>query len=337
VINDLFVFDGVVHVYDMADENLRHERPDTPAFVRSWERELWPMRYPTDGAFGGDFDWKRQFGLTDMYRLVFEESPVDMAMAHAVPVWDWFPDGFAPLKVNHAFAQAYPDRVILCGAVDPIHHGVDGALKEMEYQVRELGARSFKFYNGHIGKSWRCDDRDVAYPLYRKAAELGVEILQFHKGLPFGEWDVDVLRPVDIQAPAREFRDLKFVIHHLALPYFDEAVSIASRFENVYLALSGVLNYLRIAPTEVHHQIGRLLRNVGAHKLIWGSEAAMTGPPGPFLKSFVDLQLPEELCDGWGYPQITQEDKRKILGANMAGLLGIDVAGKLNELGTTGR
>ncbi|MFI6085794.1 amidohydrolase family protein [Streptomyces sp. NPDC051217] len=337
MIDDLFVFDGVCHVYDMADDNLRLERPDTPAFVDSWRREVGAMRYPSEGHFGGDFEWKRQFGLDDMYKLMFVESPVDMAMACAVPVWDWFPDSFSPLRLNYEFAAANPDRVLLCGAVDPIHHGVDGALKEMEYQVRELGAKSFKFYNGHIDKSWRCDDREVAYPLYRKAAELGIEFLQFHKGLPFGEWDVDVLRPVDIQAPAREFRELKFVIHHLALPYFDEALSIAARFPNVYLALSGVMNYLRIAPVEVYHQIGRLLRNVGSHKLIWGSEASMTGLPGPFLKSFAELQIPEELCDGWGYPQITREDKRKILGENMAGLLGIDVPAKVKHLEKLGR
>ena len=201
MIDDLFIFDGVVHVYDMSDENLKLERPDTAPFVQSWRAEVAPMRYPTPNSqFGDDFEWKRAFSVQDMYNLEFVESPVDMAMAHAVPVWDWFGESFAPLKAQYEFASAHPDRVVLCGAVDPIHHGVDGALKEMEYQVKELGARSFKFYNGHIDKSWRCDDKEIAYPLYRKAAELGVDILQFHKGLPFGEWDVDVLRPIDIQA-----------------------------------------------------------------------------------------------------------------------------------------
>lgn len=337
MIEGLFVFDCVVHVYDMSDENLDYQRPDTRPFVQSWKNELAPMRYPTSGKFGDGYDWKRKFSIEDMYQLEFVESPVDMAMAHAVPVWDWFPASFAPLKAQVEFARAHPERVLLCGAVDPLYHGVDGAQKEMEYQVRELGARSFKFYNGHADKSWRCDDKEVAYPLYRKAQELGIDVINFHKGLPFGEWDVDVLRPVDIQAPAREFRDMKFIIHHLALPYFDEALSIAARFNNVYLAMSGVLNYLRIAPREVEHQIGRLLRSVGSHKLLWGSEAAMTGPPKPFLKNFLDLQLPEELCDGWGYPQITREDKKAILGGNMARLLGIDIDSKVKELAEIAR
>jgi predicted TIM-barrel fold metal-dependent hydrolase len=332
VIDDIFVFDGVIHVYDMSEENLLPERPDTASFVQMWHYALAPMRYPTNGSFGGDFQWQRRFSAEDMFQLEFVESPVDMAMAHAVPVWDWFKDGFAPLDAQYELSSAHPDRVVLCGAVDPIHHGVDGALEQMEYQVKELGARSFKFYNGHVDKSWACDDPELAYPLYRKAHELGVNLLQFHKGLPFGEWDVELLRPVDIQRPAREFRDMTFVIHHLALPYFDEAVNIASRFPNVYLALSGVMTYLRIAPREVQQQMGKMLQMVGPHKLIWGSEAAMTGPPGPFLKNFMEMEIPEDLQDGYGYPQITHEDKRMILGGNMARLLGIDVEAKLAEL-----
>jgi predicted TIM-barrel fold metal-dependent hydrolase len=337
MIDDMFVFDCVVHVYDMSDENLDYARPDTLPFIESWKQELAPMRYPTDGRFGGDYDWKRSFTVEDMYHLEFVESPVDMAVAHAVPVWDWFPKSFSPLTAQVEFAQAHPDRVLLCGAVDPLYHGLDGALKEMDHQAKEFGAKSFKFYNGHIDKSWRCDDPEIAYPLYRKAHELGINVINFHKGLPFGEWDVDVLRPVDIQAPAREFRDMNFIIHHLALPYIDELISIAARFPNVYVAMSGVLNYLRIAPREVQHQVGKLLRSVGSHKLLWGSEAAMTGPPGPFLKSFVDLQIPEDLCDGYGYPQLTRADKEAILGRNLARLMGVDVESKIEQLATAER
>lgn len=328
MIDDIFVFDGVIHAYDMSTKNQILERPDTAPMVAGWAQAMRPLRYPATGLFDEQHDWEADCSVDDMYEMEFVQSPVDMAMAHAVPVWDWFKDSFAPLRVNAELAHAHPDRVLLCGAVDPLYHGVAGALEQMEYQVKELGARSFKFYNGHVDRSWRCDDRELAYPLYEKARELGITVLQFHKGLPFGEWDVDVLRPVDLQAPAREFRDLNFLIHHLALPYFDEAVSIASRFQNVHLALSGVLNYLYIAPRMVQQWIGTLLMQVGPHKLIWGSEAPLTGPPGPFLRDFMKLQIPQDMSDGYGFPQITHEDKRLILGANMARLMGIDLAAR---------
>jgi predicted TIM-barrel fold metal-dependent hydrolase len=335
VIDDIFVFDNVIHVYDFSDENSRTEMPELHQWRAHWSRTVRRTRWEEGpiGRFTPDFDWLRRFSNEEMFNMEFELSPVDMAMAHAVPVFDWFKNGLSPLEAQHAFVEAYPERSMLCGAVDPLHHGIEGARTEMERQVHELGARSFKFYNGHIDDSWRCDDREVAYPLYEKAQELGVKVLQFHKGLPFGQWDVDSLRPVDLQRPARDFPDLVFVIHHLALPYFEETVSIASRFPNVHLSLSGVLSMVKVAPRQVQEQLGKLLQVVGADKLMWGSEAAMTGPPGPFLKQFMALQIPDDLRDGFGYPQITYEDKRKILGLNMAKLFDVDVDEKITELG----
>lgn len=334
MIDDVFVFDGVCHIYDFSSDNARTERRDTAPMQQHWRWAIGAMQWPSPdiGKFTPEFDWATQFTVDDMYEMEFVLSPVDMAMVHAVPVWDWFEHGFAPIEMQHRFAATYPERVLLCGAVDPLHHGVDGAMREMERQVHELGAVSFKFYNGHVDGSWACDDRQVAYPLYEKAQELGVSLLQFHKGLPFGQWDVEVLRPVDIQRPARDFPDVNFVIHHLALPYVDEAISIASRFPNVYLALSGVMSFLHVAPRRIQMWMGEMLQNIGPHKLMWGSEAAMTGPPGPFLKAFMDLEMPDDLQDGFGYPQITHEDKRMILGGNITRLLGIDTEAKIKEL-----
>jgi uncharacterized protein len=37
------------------------------------------------------------------------------------------------------------------------------------------------------------------------------------------------------------------------------------------------------------------------------------------------MDIPEELQDRYGYPDITEQDKRKILGENQARLFGIDV------------
>jgi predicted TIM-barrel fold metal-dependent hydrolase len=337
MINDMFVFDCVLHVYDMSQENLRAERPDVASMMQGWHQALQPLRYPSEQErYPGPTGWDRAVSIEDVYEMEFVESPVDMALAHAVPVWDWFQNSLASVETQAAMAAKYPDRVLLCGAVDPLYHGVAGAKKEMKRQVQDLGARSFKFYNGHVDGSWSCDDRDLAYPLYRQALELGVNLLNFHKGLPFGEWDVEVLRPVDIQRPAREFRDINFVIHHLALPYFDEAVSVASRFPNVYLALSGILNFASVAPRLVQQWIGTLLQQVGPHKLLWGSEAAFTGAPRPFLEHFMSLEIPDDMRDGYGFPQLTDDDRRMILGSNLARLLDIDPGLKLRELAAAG-
>jgi predicted TIM-barrel fold metal-dependent hydrolase len=119
------------------------------------------------------------------------------------------------------------------------------------------------------------------------------------------------------------------------LPYFEEMVSIAARFPNVYLSLAGYLTFYHIAPRRVLDHLGRLLQMVGADKILWGSEAALAGGPGPYLKAFMDLEMPEDLRVGYGYPQITREDKRKILGLNFARIMGVDVQAKMKQLAPT--
>jgi predicted TIM-barrel fold metal-dependent hydrolase len=333
VINDIFVFDNVCHVYDFSENNAL-DLPEMEAYWANFRKKTSRTKWSSGdvGKFTGDFNWMRKFDLADMYQLMFEVSPVDMAMSHAVPVFDWFKDGTAPVKSNYEFAKRYPERVLFCGAVDPIHHGLHGAMDEMTRQVEELGAVSFKFYNAHVDLSWSCDDRDLAYPLYEHAQRLGIKILQFHKGAALGQWRVEDLRPNDLQKPARDFPDITFVVHHLGMPFFDETVNIASRFPNVHLALSANLALARVAPRKVQKQLGELLMHVGPDKLMWGSEAAMTGAPGPFLKMFMELEIPEDLQENYGYPPLTLEDKRKILGANMAKMMGISIPEKIKEL-----
>lgn len=329
MIDGMFVFDNAIHVYDMSDANLT-DRDDSV-----YSRDL----LLSAGAAGrwsayndGKIEFGRRWSIEEVYEMVFVDAPTDMAMVQVVPVFDWYVDAFSPIKTQWAMAQKYPDRVLLCGGVDPVHMGVEGALEQIEHQVRDLGAVSMKFYNAHVDESWSCDDERVAYPLYEKCRAMGLKNIQFHKGLPFGKMRVEDLSPVDLQRPARDFPDLNFIIHHLALPYFDEVVNIAARFPNVYLSLGGNINAYLIQPRLVQEQLGRLLMEVGAAKLLWASDAALSGGPAPYLDAFLDLDIPDDLRRGYGYPQITREDRAMILGQNFARLMGVDVDAKLAAL-----
>lgn len=334
MIDDIFVFDNVIHVYDLSEDNLA----DAPAARNGRDSMLaigGALRWPGFEAGGMRFD--KRWTPEEMYDLVFVQAPTDMAMAQVVPIFEWFDDYFAPVAAQHAMAVAYPDRVLFCGGVDPLHRGLDDALDQIDHQIRELGACSMKFYNGHEQHSWRCDDEAIAYPMYERCRDLGVSTIQFHKGTPFGLQPLEALSPLDLQRPARDFPDLNFIIHHLAFPYFEEAVSLAARFPNIYLALSGSLNLAVIAPRLVQEQVGRLLAEVGVHKLLWGSEAALAGSPAPYLRAFMDLEIPTDLRDGYGYPQITRYDKERILGRNFAELMGIDIDARGRELAAVPR
>ena len=323
MIKGLFVFDAVVHMYNLSGKNLK-PRPDAQHTQDYLLRLGQLARAPEESTRYEPF--AREWTVEDMGRLLFEESETDMAMAQVVPLFDWWVDGFAPIRSQYELARAFPGRVLFCGGVDPAFQGVDGACRSMRVQAEEMGAVSFKFYNAHVdGNSWHCDDRQIAYPMYEEARRLGVRVLQFHKGLPLGPVNMEDLRPNDLQAPARDFPELIFIIHHLGLPYFEETLSIAARFPNVYLALSGNINMYVIAPRMVQEQLGRLLLYCGPEKLLWGSEAALYGSPQPYLEAFLGLQIPDDLRQSYGYPQITVEHKRLILGENFARIMGIKV------------
>lgn len=328
MIDGCFIFDCVVHRIDMSDENLA-ERDDTEDVIGSivtGSRLMQAPQYHHD-------NYRKQFSNEEMYEMVFVDAPTDMAMVQVVPQFEWFKSFYAPVDLQYEFAQAYPDRVMFCGGVDPIHSGVDGALEQLEYQITELGAKSIKYYNGHVPRGWRCDDENIAYPLYERCRDLGVTVLQFHKGLPFGTGNVEEMHPGDLQKAARDFPDMTFVIHHLGMPYVDETINIASRFPNIYLALSANFQFLLTAPQMVVTWIGQCLQAVGSEKLLWGSEAALSGGPLPYLRAFMEMEMPPELRAGFGYPEITQTDRENILGLNFARLMGVDVEQKKAELG----
>jgi len=79
--------------------------------------------------------------------------------------------------------------------------------------------------------------------------------------------------------------------------------------------------------------MGRLLRDVGSDRILWGSEAPLFGNPRPLLEWIWEMEIDEQLQEDYGYPQITKSDKRKILGENQARLFGVDIEAKKVELG----
>lgn len=331
--DDVFIFDCVVHAYDVSDENLLPVPGAELAreiSARGGGRNLPPIRemaHGPDSETGYPENVNHAWTPEELYAIEFEGTGVDMAMAQTIPVYDWFERGLSPVEANYAFAAQYPDKVLFAGGVDPSYH-TEGIYEEMERQVEEWDARAFKFYNAHAnGKSWRCDDEKVAYPMYEKARDLGIDVLQFHKGIALGTTNIEDLRPNDIQRAAADFPDMQFVIYHLAIPYFAECVSIGARFPNVHLALSGNVNYGFVQPRVLLQQVGELLLHVGSDSLIFGSEAPVLGGPEPYIDLLLDLEMPEDLQEGFGYPQITMDDKRKMLGGNFAKLLGVPVPG----------
>lgn len=321
--NEMFVFDNVVHMYDNRADNIVD-----PVAMNYMEK-----RFSMNGQVDVDPHTGRATDLDDAVRFLFEDADADMAMAQTVPLFSYWRKGFAPADLQYALSQKAPERVLFCGGVDPVFQGINGAMEEMRRQHVEWGATSFKFYQGHhAGLTWRADDRRLAYPLYEYMLENDIKVAQFHKGIPLGLEYIEDLRPHDVQQAAVDFPEMTFILHHFGTPYIDETINIASRFQNVWLSLSAVINLMPAAPWTVYEQLGKAIRSVGADRLVWGSEAFAYPRVQPYIKAFADMEMPAELQERYGYPEVTDEIKRKVLGLNFARLMGVDVEAKLRKL-----
>jgi predicted TIM-barrel fold metal-dependent hydrolase len=327
--DDYFIFDNVVHMFDNRPSNKLGEQG------RKMIDSIWgAAKLFSKGPYIAHPDFGEGYiEPAEAHRVLFEASDTDMAVAQTVPLMGWFKEGFSPARANHELASAYPDRVVFCGGVDPMFQGTRGATDEMRRQKEEWNAVSFKFYQSQLtGTAWRADDRYVAYPLWEQALKLGVKSVQFHKGLPFGRQLLEHQRPNDLEQASIDFPELTFIIHHLGMPFIDDTINIASRHENIWVALSAWINIYPIQPRAALDMMGKALMFVGADRLLYGSEAFVWPSLQPYIKLFADLQMPEDMQEGYGYPEITREMKRKMFGENQARLLGIDIEKKKKQL-----
>ena len=72
--------------------------------------------------------------------------------------------------------------------------------------------------------------------------------------------------------------------------------------------------------------LGKLLLAVGENNVVWGTDSIWYGPSQVSIDAFRAFQIPAELRERHGYPELTPAIKRKILGENAAGIYGIDPA-----------
>jgi len=228
-----------------------------------------------------------------------------------------------------------PERVIVLGSVDPAEG--KPALDDLERQVKDFKITGIKLYPGDYNhRGWYADDEKVAYPLWEKCRKLGVRYIGIHKGLPFSIFNAKYCHPEDVDRALDDFPELNFVLYHSAYPYLDELTMMAFRLtgrkSNLYVDLGGLFAIMMNAPHELGHTMGKLLKYLGPDHIVWGTDSPITGSPQPFIDFFRKYRIPDELIERYGYPQITDEDKRKILGENMARLFNINIEQKMKAV-----
>ncbi|MEJ7635746.1 MAG: amidohydrolase family protein [Aeromicrobium sp.] len=330
----MFVFDCVVHTQDFTDRQIAPGRTGRNVVAHRTNQAAFNKLMASKGGPADKEDFYDPVAPAWANAQLFERSDTDLAMVQTVPLFGPWKDSLGPARLCHELAASNPSRLLFTGGVDPSWQGLDFALEEMERQVVEWGAVSFKFY-GYQDRahSWAADSRELAYPLYEKALELGIKLVQFHKGYPLGMHPVEAFKPNDLQMAAYDFPDLNFGIHHMGDPYVDETISIAGRFPNIHLMLPLWFNQFFLQPYPMYHRLGQALLSVGNERLSYGSEGFIWPDIQAYINLWAKMEMPEELQDRYGYPELTRETKERVFGLNFANALGVDLEAKKRELG----
>lgn len=209
------------------------------------------------------------------------------------------------------------------------------------WKVYTLGLMDDGVQHFRPDTGWRLDD-EVGMRFLEEARAVGVPLVCAHKGV---SGMVDAGSPSDIGPAARAFPDIDFVVYHSGYepgmddgPYTPETAHLGvNRLiqtvvdhglgpgSNVYAELGTTWFMLLSRPEDAAHVLGKLLVHLGEDNIIWGTDSIWYGPTQPVLDAFRAFQIPDAMCEQYGYPKISATAKRKILAANAARVYGVDL------------
>ena len=276
-------------------------------------------------------------GIIDMTKdtwvqEVFYLSDTDVTFLNTLAFGEYFggQDYFGTeecVEVGKEVNELYPGRVLTLGTVEPNR---EGHLEKLEYYFKELKMTGLKLYpwDATSRGGWWADDENLAYPLWEKCLELGIDKIHIHKGMPASWTMAKYVHPMDLDQPIRDFPNLNFVVYHAAFPYIDELTSMNTGRpprQNLYVDLGTTFALHVNTPVALAHNMGKLLRYIGADHICWGTDTPIWGAPQWQIEALRKLVIPDELIAGYGYPEFTDADKELIFGRNMARLYNLDI------------
>ena len=287
--------------------------------------------------------YQSKWGPEVMPNLLFGESYTDLGVNHALAVTA-FEDGMAGhLEMAKELEDRHPDRIWNYAGVSPLRkdHPVQVAedpIADLERQAEQIEARGLKLYPFHWDRDdvspMSMDDAEIAYPLYEKALDLGIDVVSIHKSLPLGATSLGNQNPEDVANAAENFPEIDFEIVHGGLTFAEEIGAMMATQPNIYVNLETVTALAYSAPGRFTEIISELLKHTGSagiERLLWGTGGA-PAHPRLCLEAFWDLEFPE--MEGYFETfTLTETDKKAILGENFAQMHGFEVEDLTEDIG----
>ena len=267
---------------------------------------------------------------------VFMDSDTDVMVLSFVPSTR----DAEPLTIEEAAAAREivdglrgTHRLLLHGRVNP---NQDGDIADMQRLRDDFGIQAWKTYTqwGPDGEGYALTDEATGIPFMEEARRLNVPVIAIHKGIPFGRQSYENSLCTDVGPAAKRYPELSFLIYHSGFvpgqaegPYdpernegIDSLIKTVHENDlkggNVYADLGSTWRFLMRDPDSAAHALGKLLVYIGEDNILWGTDSIWYGSPQDQIQAFRAFQISEEFQDRYGYPALTPDIKRKILGLN---------------------
>lgn len=313
------IVDSVSHVYNFDRSNLIEERGRN--FVASTYHHS--KLYQPEEYHMSEAQFFKEHEVDEVAEVLFLESDVDFTVHHSLPIIDFFRDGMAGSEKGARLRETYPNRVAIYESINPLS---DGAMEQVAYAADDLQADGLKLYPARYrnGRDLRVAlNDDVGRPVLDKAVEHGIETVAVHKALPIGPTKTDFYKLDDVDDVADEYPELNFEIVHAGLAFLEETVFLLAKHPNVYANFEITANLLLVQPRKFAKVLGEMLLWAGPDRILFASGCVLNHPQ-PVIEAFWDYQFPDDMREEYGYPELTAEVKRKILGENALRMLGRD-------------
>ena len=343
-------------VMDMQSHHVVHDGP--------WTKSNIQIRVFMEAAFpGASCELGAQeiecLGFDRYIDLIFLESDTTMAVLSGFPssyCRNGVTAGCGWIIDNDEMARERDAIQAAAGSLRMINHcnvapndDLGFQLEQMERMVSEFGViGGWKAYTGWAPSGaigWAMDDPATGIKFIEKGLELGVNVFCVHKGPQLPGFEEQFNDARDMGVVAKMFPEAKFVIYHSGLgfrnggttspydPDLDAGVNnVIKTLEdnglgqnsNLYAELGSLWASVMSNSTGAQHVIGKLLKHFGDDNVLYGSECIWFASPQPQITALKNLTISQEFQEQYGYPELTDERKRKILGLNAAKLYGID-------------
>lgn len=182
--------------------------------------------------------------------------------------------------------RRYPDRILGYVTVNPWHG--EEALKEFRRRILEDGMVGLKLHVSHTRVNYHsplCD------PLLEEASDLEVPVLiHCYDG------------GASADKAASKHPRVKLILGHMGGPDWFDAIMVAKRHPNIYLEICSSVMERGIIETAVRH--------IGAERVLFGTDM-------PLLDPVVSVYKVRDA-------EITEREKRLILGENIARILNLE-------------